>query len=82
MWGEVVTTLRDLARQIVSVHEGELLQREKVILELRKALKKVKEELAAAKNRRLNIRPPKACEHCVYKVVATKVLEAEEKVKK
>ena len=78
MWGEVVTTLRDLARQIVSVHEGELLQREKVILELRKALEKLREEGVAAKAQRRAIRSPK-CRGCLYKIIAMRSLEEKEK---
>lgn len=73
--------LRDKARELIAIAEGEILRREKLILELRKELKKVKEELAAAKSQQLAVRSEK-CRGCVYRVVAIKILEKGEEVEK
>lgn len=74
-----MSRLRDLAREIVSVSEGELLQREQKILALRQEVERLKKELAEVK-RQPTTRPPK-CEACAYRVVGMRVLEAEETAK-
>lgn len=66
--------LRDKARELISIAEGEILKREKLILELRTELKKVKEELAAANSQKRAVRSEK-CKGCIYKLTALKVLE-------
>ena len=75
-----MTRLRDLAREIVSVSEGELLQREQKILALRREVERLKKELAETKRQQLTTRPLK-CETCAYRVVGMRVLEAEETAK-
>ncbi|GAH54108.1 unnamed protein product [marine sediment metagenome] len=72
--------LRDLAREIVSVSEGEIERREKLILELRRELEKVRQELAVAKSQQRAVRSEK-CKGCIYKLTALKVLEKGEEVK-
>lgn len=73
-------TLRDKARELVSVAEGEIQKREITIVALRRELAKTKEEMAAIKDPRLAARSPR-CENCAYKVIALKALEKEEAVK-
>jgi len=75
-----MATLRDKARELAAVAEGEIERREATILALRREIRQLKEELAEAKDQNLNIRPPN-CDHCAYRVIAMKVLEAEEKQK-
>jgi len=74
-------TLRDKARELVSVAEGEIQRREVTIMVLKRELVRVKEELAAIRDPRLAARSPK-CENCAYKVIALKALEKEETSKK
>ena len=73
-------TLRDKARELVSVAEGEIQKREITIVSLRHVVERLKKELAEAKRLQLTNRPPK-CEHCVYRIVASKALKAEEAAK-
>jgi len=71
-----MATLRDRARELASFAEGEIEKREVIVVALRRKIRRLREELAEAKNQNLNIRPPQ-CEHCAYRVIAIKVLEAE-----
>lgn len=73
--------LRDKARELVAIAEGEIERREVTLVGLRHEIRQLKEELAEAKDQNLNIRPPK-CGNCAYRVIAMKVLEEKEKVKK
>ena len=73
---KVMLTLRDRARELASFAEGEIEKREVIVVALRREIRRLREELAKAKNQNLNIRPGN-CEHCTYRVVAIKVLEAE-----
>ena len=75
-----MATLKDKARELVAIAEGEISRREGTIVALRREVRQLKEELAEAKDQNLNIRPPR-CEHCAYRVIAVKVLEAEKKQK-
>jgi len=72
-------TLRDKARELVGIAEGEFLKKEATIVALKRELARVKGELAAKKDPRLAVLSPK-CEGCAYKVIALKALEEEEKV--
>jgi len=76
-----MTTLRDKGRELISIAEGEIEKREITIVALRHEVERLKKELSEARNQRLNIRSDK-CEHCAYRIVATKVLESEEKAKR
>ena len=76
-----MTKLRDLARAIVSVSEGEIERREIVIVGLRREVERLKKELSEARNQNLNIMPAR-CAHCVYRTVAMRVLAEEEAAKK
>ena len=69
-------SLRDKARELVSIAEGELLKKEAVILALRRELEETRVKLFA-KEARLGGRPP-ACEGCIYRVLALKGLEETE----
>ena len=75
-----MTKLRDLAREIVSVSEGEIERREVVILNLRREVERLTKELARAKKQKMDIMPAR-CENCAYRIVGMKVLEDEEKAK-
>lgn len=70
-------TLRDKARDLVSVAEAEIEKREITIVGLKRELASVKEALALAKDRRLLVRSEK-CGGCVYKIVALQALAKEE----
>lgn len=72
-----MTTLRDKGRELISIAEGEIEKREITIVALRHEIERLKKELSEAKRQQLTTRPPK-CETCAYRVVATRVLEAEE----
>ena len=74
-------TLRDKARELVSIAEGELQKREITIVALKRELVQVKEAMAAIKDPKLAVRSPR-CEGCAYKVLALKALEKEEASKK
>ena len=76
---EVMQALRDKARELVGLAEGQLLEKEGLILALKRELTKVRGELAAMKDPRLAARSPK-CENCAYKVIALEALEKDEKV--
>ena len=73
--------LRDKARELVSIAEGELLKKEGTILALRRELARVTKDLAAVNAQQRAARSPK-CEGCTYKVIALKALEKEEEVEK
>ena len=73
-----MTKLRDAARQLIGIAENEILRREKRILELRKELEKVKEELAAANAQQRAVRSEK-CKGCIYKIAALRSLDEKEK---
>lgn len=70
--------LGDKFRELQSIAEGEILQREKLILELRKELEKVREELAAANAQQRAVRSEK-CKGCIYKIAALRSLKEKEK---
>lgn len=76
-----MSTLRDRARELASFAEGEIEKREVIVVALRREVRRLREELAKAKNQNLNIRPPQ-CEHCTYRVIAMKVLAAKEAEKR
>ena len=67
-------TLRDKARELVGIAEGEFLKKEATIVALKRELDRVKGELAAIKDPRLAARSSK-CEGCTYRVIALKVLD-------
>lgn len=69
-------SLRDKARELVSVAEGEIQKREITIVALKRELAGVKEEMAAKKDPRLAGRSPR-CENCAYRVIALKALDEE-----
>lgn len=69
-------SLRDKARDLVSVAEGELQKREITIVALKRELVQVKEEMAAKKDPRLAGRSLR-CENCAYRVIALKALDEE-----
>lgn len=71
-------SLRDKARELVSIAEGEFLKKEAVILALRRELEETRIKLFAKEARsRLGGRPP-ACEGCIYRVLALKNLKETE----
>ncbi|GAI21100.1 unnamed protein product [marine sediment metagenome] len=74
-------SLRDKARELVSIAEGELLKKEGTILALRRELAKVRGELAAANAQQRAVRSEK-CRGCIYKLASLQALEEKEKVKK
>lgn len=76
---KTMQTLMDKARDLVNCAEGQLLEKEAIILALRRELVKVRGELAAIKDPRLAVRSPR-CEGCAYRVIALEALEKEEKV--
>ncbi|MBA7530601.1 hypothetical protein ES705_22810 [subsurface metagenome] len=71
--------LRDKARELVGLAEGQLLEKEGLILALKRELTKVRGELAAFKAQDHAVRSVK-CQGCVYKVIALEALEKDEKV--
>ena len=72
-------TLMDKARDLVSSAEGQLLEKEAIILALKRELVKVRGELAASRAQQHAVRSVK-CQGCVYKVIALDALEKDEKV--
>ena len=74
-----MTTLRDKGRELISIAEGEIEKREITIVALRHEVGRLRKELAEAKQ--LATISPK-CEHCAYRAVGMRILEAEEKAKK
>lgn len=70
-------TIRDKARELVSVAEGEILKREATILALRQEVAQLKRELKEVKDPRLDLPRPADCEHCTYRVIAIRHLEEE-----
>ncbi|MBA7627167.1 hypothetical protein ES703_34629 [subsurface metagenome] len=72
-------SLRDKARELVSIAEGEIQKKEVVIVALRRELARVKGALAAKAQQR-SVRSEK-CKGCIYKIAAMKALDEEEKVK-
>ena len=77
---KAMTKLGDKFRELQSICEGEILQREKMILELRKELEKAREELIAAKSQQRAVRSEK-CQGCIYKIADLRSLEEGEKGK-
>ncbi|GAI59985.1 unnamed protein product [marine sediment metagenome] len=75
-----MSILMDKARELVSCAEGQLLEKEGLILALKRELVKVRRELGAFKAQAHAVRSVK-CQGCTYKVIALKALEAEEPVK-
>ena len=73
-------SFEDRLREIGSIHRAEIIKKEGLVVGLRQAIERLKKELAEAKRQQLTTRPPK-CETCAYRVVATRVLEAEETAK-
>lgn len=71
--------LRDKARELVGLAEGQLQQKEGTILALRQELVKVRGELAASRAQQHAVRSVK-CQGCVYRVIAVEALEKDEKV--
>ena len=71
--------LRDKARELVGLAEGQLLEKEAIILALRRELVKVRAELAASRAQQHAVRSVK-CQGCAYRVIALEALEKEEKV--
>ena len=72
--------LNDRLREIASIAEGAVLERERTILRLRQELAKVKGELAALKGQQRAVRSEK-CQGCIYKLAALKSLNEKEQVK-
>ncbi|MBA7664118.1 hypothetical protein ES703_72169 [subsurface metagenome] len=72
-------TLRDKARELVSIAEGEILKKETALVALRRELSRVKKAMEAKTQQRA-IRSEK-CKGCIYKIAAMKALDEEEKVK-
>lgn len=75
---KVVTILGDKFRELQSICEGEILQREKMILALRRELEKVRQELTVAKSQQRAVRSEK-CQGCIYKIAALRSLKEKEK---
>ncbi|GAI25895.1 unnamed protein product [marine sediment metagenome] len=73
-----MSILMDKARELVSIVEGQLQQKEGLILALKRELTKVRAELAAFKAQEHAVRSVK-CQGCVYRVIALEALEKDEK---
>ncbi len=71
-------SLRDKARELVSIAEGELLKKEAIIIALRRENKKAREEVAAAEAQQQAVRSEK-CRVCIYKLAALRSLDEENK---
>ncbi len=69
-------SLRDKARELVGIAEGELQKKEATILALRKELEKTREEGAAVKAQQRAARSEK-CTGCIYKLAALRGLDKE-----
>ncbi|MBA7532112.1 hypothetical protein ES705_24338 [subsurface metagenome] len=68
--------LRDKARELVGLAEGQLLEKEGLILALKRELTKVRGELAASRQQQHAVRSVK-CQGCIYKLAAMKALDEE-----
>ncbi|MBA7649245.1 hypothetical protein ES703_57040 [subsurface metagenome] len=66
--------LRDRARELVSIAEGEILKKEVTILALRKELKKAGETAKVQSRYSGGVRSEK-CKGCIYKIAALKSLD-------
>jgi len=73
-----MTKLRDVARELVGIAEGELFKKEATIVALRREIEGLKKE---RKDRQL-VKMPAQCETCAYRAYAIKYLDKEEKSEK
>ncbi|MBA7532418.1 hypothetical protein ES705_24644 [subsurface metagenome] len=74
-------SLRDKARELVSIAEGEILRKEATITALRRENEKAKGELAAVNAQQRAVRSEK-CKGCIFKLAALRRLDEEGASKK